>query len=113
MKGNFGMGPNFSRIASGATEHVQIVKCSSLPKILTKLIELNVEVIGLSEHATDTNLNIKDAKATCLVLGAEDEGMSNAVSRVVEKTIALKPLGRIKSLNVSVAAAVAMEKIFS
>jgi len=38
--------------------------------------------------------------------------MSHAVSRVVETTIAFKPAGKIKSLNVSVAAAIAMEKIF-
>jgi 23S rRNA (guanosine2251-2'-O)-methyltransferase len=113
-KGNFGMGPNFSRIASGATEHLKIVKCASLPKILTKLEESNVMVIGLSEHASDTGLLSPDNlnKSICFVLGSEDEGMSNAVSRVVTKTIALKSLGKIKSLNVSVAAAIAMEKIF-
>jgi 23S rRNA (guanosine2251-2'-O)-methyltransferase len=36
--------------------------------------------------------------------------MSNAVSRVVEHRVAIKPLGHIKSLNVSVAAAIAMER---
>jgi 23S rRNA (guanosine2251-2'-O)-methyltransferase len=112
MKGNFGMGPNFARIASGATEHVKIVRCSSLPKILTKLTEMGVNVIGLSEHASDNELKIYEQNSTCLVLGAEDEGMSHAVGRVVSKTISLTPLGKIKSLNVSVAAAVAMEKVF-
>ena len=112
MKGNFGTGPNFSRIASGAIEHVKVVRCASLTKTLTKLVEMKVNVIGLSEHATDNELKVYKENSTCLVLGAEDEGMSNAVSRVVPQTIALKSQGDIKSLNVSVAAAVAMEKIF-
>jgi 23S rRNA (guanosine2251-2'-O)-methyltransferase len=112
MKGNFGTGPNFSRIASGAVEHINVVRCSSLTKTLTKLVEMKVNVIGLSEHATDNELKVFKENSTCLVLGAEDEGMSNAVSRVVPQTIALKSQGDIKSLNVSVAAAVAMEKIF-
>ena len=112
MKGNFGQGPNFSRIASGAVEHVKVVRCSSLTKSLTKLVEMKVNVIGLSEHASDNELKVYKENSTCLVLGAEDEGMSNAVSRVVPQTIALKSQGDIKSLNVSVAAAVAMEKIF-
>lgn len=111
-KGNFGMGPGFSRIASGATEHVKIVKCSTLPKSLTKIQELGATCIGLSEHATADLGDLDSSKAICLVLGAEDVGMSHAVSRVVEKTISFKPKGQIKSLNVSVAAAVAMEKIF-
>jgi 23S rRNA (guanosine2251-2'-O)-methyltransferase len=111
-RGSFGLGPGFSRIASGATEHVKIVRCSALPKTITKIKDLGAICIGLSEHATG-DLGIVDTKKPiCLILGAEDVGMSHAVSRVVETTISFKPAGKIKSLNVSVAAAIAMEKIF-
>ena len=111
-KGNFGLGPNFARIASGATEYVKIVRCSTLPKAITKLKDLGAICIGLSEHASGVLEKPDNTKSICLVLGAEDIGMSHAVSRVVETTIAFQPLGKIKSLNVSVAAAIAMEKIF-
>ena len=111
-RGSFGLGPGFSRIASGATEHVKIVRCSALPKTITKIKELGAICIGLSEHATSDLGTIDITKPICLVLGAEDVGMSHAVSRVVETTISFKPAGKIKSLNVSVAAAIAMEKIF-
>jgi len=111
-KGNFGLGPGFSRIASGATEHVKIVRCSALPKTITKIQELGAICIGLSEHASGTLEEIQTSKPICLVLGAEDVGLSHAVGRVVTTTIAFKPAGKIKSLNVSVAAAIAMEKIF-
>lgn len=111
-KGNFGMGPGFSRIASGAAEYVKIVRCSALPKTITKLKDLGAVCIGLSEHASGDLGEIDSKKPICLILGAEDVGMSHAVSRVVETTISFKPAGKIKSLNVSVAAAIAMEKIF-
>ncbi len=110
-RGTFGTGPSFSRIASGATEHIKIIKCSSLVKTLQKLIDLKVTVIGMSEHASE-NLEFQSSNSVCLVLGAEDVGLSHAVSRIMPQTISLKPIGMIKSLNVSVAAAVAMEKIF-
>ena len=45
-------------------------------------------------------------------MGAEDVGLSNAVGRSVEHTVAFKPQGAIKSLNVSVASALAMESFF-
>lgn len=113
-KGTFGQSPSFFRIASGATEDVMLVKCASLPKFLNKLKEHNVLVVGLSEHASDRFDNIQQNNKICLVFGSEDKGMSNAVSRVVDETVALEPLGatqsRIKSLNVSVAAAVTLEK---
>lgn len=111
-RGSFGLGPGFARIASGATEHVKIVRCSALPKTITKIKDLGAICIGLSEHATGDLQQIDTTKPICLVLGAEDVGMSHAVSRVVETTISFKPAGKIKSLNVSVAAAIAMEKIF-
>ncbi|WP_372653954.1 TrmH family RNA methyltransferase [Halobacteriovorax sp.] len=109
-KGHFGTGPSFARIASGAIEHVDIVICSSLPKAITKLIEKNVTVIGFSEHASGNGESLDLKGHVALVLGAEDVGMSNAVSRVVEHRVAIEPLGKIKSLNVSVAAAIAMER---
>ncbi|OUR92826.1 hypothetical protein A9Q84_20140 [Halobacteriovorax marinus] len=109
-KGHFGTGPSFARIASGAIEHVKVVICSSLPKALTKLIEKDVTVIGFSEHASEEGEGIDTKGSVALVLGAEDVGMSNAVSRVVKHRVAIKPLGQIKSLNVSVAGAIAMER---
>lgn len=115
-KGNFGTGPSFSRIASGAIEHVPMVKCSSLSRFLSKLVRLNVDCIGLSEHAensfeTEKNQDLRGQKI-CLVFGAEDKGLSHAVGRVLSRKIVLKSKGLIKSLNVSVATAVTMEKIF-
>ena len=109
-KGHFGTGPSFARIASGAIEHVKIVICSSLPKAITKLKEKGVTVIGFSEHASEDGDGVQRTDQMALVLGAEDVGMSNAVSRVVEHRVAIKPLGKIKSLNVSVAGAIAMER---
>lgn len=113
MKGNFGLGPSFARIASGAAEHVKIVKCSSLPKFLKKLQDLGLTCVGFSEHATIEASEIKTDSSLCLVMGAEDVGMSNAVERIINHRVAFKPQGEIKSLNVSVAAAIAMEKFFS
>jgi 23S rRNA (guanosine2251-2'-O)-methyltransferase len=116
QKGNFGFTPSFYRIASGATEFVKIAQCPSLSKFLRKLQEKEILCIGFSEHAEmeikEVREKISAQKTTCLVLGSEEKGMSHAVEKVLEKKIALIPAGPIKSLNVSVAAAVAMEKIF-
>lgn len=111
-KGSFGIGPGFNRIASGAVEYIEVVKVSALPKTLTKLADMGIQIIGFSEHAKETLNTIEVKNKTCLVLGAEDFGLSNAVERLLTTIVALKPQGKIKSLNVSVAAAVAMEKIF-
>jgi len=113
QKGSFGSTPSFAKIASGALEHVSIIKCSSLSKTITKLQEKGIETIGFTEHSEITDVEINNSASICLVVGAEDVGLSNAVSRVLSKKIFLKSHGPIKSLNVSVASAIAMERFFN
>ncbi len=102
--------PGFFRIASGATEHVPMVSASSLGKAITKLSEKGVYCFGLAEEATQENPEKSKAKSICMVMGAEETGLSHATRRVLEEFVALPARGQIKSLNVSVAAALAIEK---
>jgi 23S rRNA (guanosine2251-2'-O)-methyltransferase len=76
--------------------------------------EAGFTTVGLSEHSTE-NLGPEELRAQkkiCLLLGAEETGLSNAVARLVKKNLSLPSQGNIKSLNVSSAAAIAMEKCF-
>lgn len=112
---SFGFTPTFYRIASGATETLSIVHINNLGKTLTKLKSLNTFCVGLSEHAQNplerSTLEGHDG-SKCLVLGKEETGISNAVMRVLDHQLSLTSQGDIKSLNVSVAAAVSMQKCF-
>ena len=113
QKGTFGLSPKFFRIASGGIEHVKMVRCSSLPKFLKKIGDTGVQVIGFSEHADSEMNSLHSDGSRCLVMGAEDVGLSNAVSRSVAHIVAFKSQGEIESLNVSVASALAMQSGFS
>lgn len=113
-KKSFGLTPSFFRIASGATEFIKMISVSNLGKVIKKLGELGVVTVGLSEHATNPlqENDIQSLKKVCLILGKEDTGISNAVMRQVEYQLSLAPKGETKSLNVSAAAAISMEKCF-
>lgn len=113
MKGNFTISPSFSRISSGALEHVKIVKCSNLSKVLQNLQKFEVQCIGFSESAKGALPPSSLINNVCLVVGAEDVGLSNAVLRALKYHVSFIPRGKISSLNVSVAAAIAMEKFFA
>lgn len=114
-KNSFGETPTYFRIASGAHEYLNLVKVNNLAKTVTKLKEIGVMTIGLSEHAEET-LETQTIRANpggvALVLGKEETGISHAVMRVIEHKMSIASQGQIKSLNVSVAAAVSMEKCF-
>ena len=115
-KKSFGLTPSFFRIASGAAEYVPLIGVSKLTRTVSKLLESNILCLALSEHAKG-DLNISEianhASGVALILGREDVGISNAVLRLIDNHISLDSMGDIKSLNVSIAAAITMEKCFS
>ena len=111
-KGEERLSPGFFRIASGAAEHLPLVQAANLSKVLRKFNELNVSCLGLAEEAENTDSTLASEKV-CLVMGAEETGLSNAVRRSLETFVSLPAQGPIKSLNVSVAAALAMEKFLN
>lgn len=110
-KGQRSFPPTFFRIASGGLEHVKLVNCSSVSKFIHKLKERGVSCFGLSEHASQERAT--GAAKSCFVMGSEESGLSNATMRVLDDFVCLQAKGQIKSLNVSVAAAVAIEKFWS
>ena len=113
---SFGLTPSFFRIASGAAESVPMIGVNKLTKTVTRMKEMGVLCLGLSEHATgelEDSLKQVSDKGMAIILGREDVGISNAVLRLIEHRISLKSSGDIKSLNVSIAAAVCMEKCFT
>lgn len=112
-KGSFGMTPSFFRISSGAAEYVKLFTVNNLSRVISKLNDLNVATIGLSERAERPfEKSSSNTEKICLVLGKEDTGISNAVMRQVTYQLKLSPVGDILSLNVASAAAISMEKCF-
>lgn len=108
-KGEERLSPGFFRVASGAAEHLPLVQAANLSKVIRRFNELEVTCMGLAEEAEQNSPSSSNAKL-CLVMGAEETGLSNAVRRSLEEFVSLPARGPIKSLNVSVAAALAMEK---
>lgn len=110
---SFSLTPSFYRIASGAPEYLKFYRTPHLSRTLGQLKDLGVKLIGLSEHAESAiDSSVLNSDKMALVLGAEDVGLSNAVKRQMDDLLAIKPRGIIKSLNVSTAAAVALQICF-
>jgi 23S rRNA (guanosine2251-2'-O)-methyltransferase len=109
-KGEMGLPPSFFRISSGGSEYVELIKVNNLSRAITQLIEIGTICIGLSEHQGE-EFTLRQGPL-CLVLGSEDQGLSNAVERSLKHFVKLENKGSIQTLNVSVAGAIAMERFF-
>ncbi|MCB9094895.1 MAG: RNA methyltransferase [Halobacteriovoraceae bacterium] len=110
-KNSLSFSPGFFRVASGAYEYVPVVQTANLSKTLKKLQEKNIVVAGLSEEVSSEEL--PESTRLCLALGSEDKGLSHAVERSLSHHVAFKTDSPICSLNVSVAAALGMERFLN
>ena len=107
--------PNDSayRIAEGGLEHVTVWTPRDLVPLMHDMAELGYELVGAAtrEGANDlTDLN-PDAPLA-LVMGNEEGGMSRGVVRACTRLVTLAGTGHVESLNVSVAGAILMDRLF-
>lgn len=99
--------PTVTKAAAGAVEHLPMALVGGLPTGIARLSELGVWVVGLDETGTDRLDRLDLTAAVCLVLGAEGSGLSRLVRQRCDAVAAIPLRGRLNSLNVAAAGAVA------
>ena len=93
------------KTSSGALEHVNIVMVNNLVQAINKLKESDFFVYG----ADMDGINYRDvdyAKKVVLVIGNEGNGISRLVSESCDEIVSIPMVGKVNSLNASVAAAI-------
>ena len=97
-----------AKAASGALEHVPVVRVGNLAAALTRLKDWAFFVAGLAEQADQGIDDLDRHTRLALVLGAEGEGLRRVTCERCDALVRLPTTGPIASLNVSNAAAVAL-----
>jgi 23S rRNA (guanosine2251-2'-O)-methyltransferase len=98
----------FFKAASGATEHVPIVRVTNLGRAIEELKGYGFCIIGLDSEADVPLGAAPHPRPLALVLGAEGKGLREKTRELCDRLVKLDMPGAIKSLNVSIAAAVAL-----
>jgi 23S rRNA (guanosine2251-2'-O)-methyltransferase len=104
--------PAVAKAAAGAVEHVPLALVGGLPTALSRAREAGVWVVGLDPGAGESvyDLSVAD-EAVMVVVGAEGRGLSRLVRERCDVLVAIPLRGRIPSLNVAAAGAVAMFEV--
>ena len=97
-----------AKSASGALERVPYVKTQNLVRALEQLKEFGFWSVGLDAEADAELADIKLGGRIALVMGAEDDGLRRLVRETCDHVARLPMPGKMESLNVSNAAAVAL-----
>ena len=105
--------PTVAKASAGAIEHVPIALVPGLPATLGRLRDAGIWVVGLDDAADRTLFDLGDLarEGICLVLGAEGAGLSRLVRERCDVVVSIPMRGRIGSLNVSAAAALATYEV--
>ena len=97
-----------ARAASGALEVVPWCRIINLARALEEIAEAGFWRIGLTGHAKQTLDQAMGPQKLALVLGAEGEGMRQNTEAHCDELAKLPISGKVESLNVSNAAAIAL-----
>jgi 23S rRNA (guanosine2251-2'-O)-methyltransferase len=97
-----------AKAASGALEYVPIVTVQNLARAMAELKERGYRLVGLDSSADADLGDAPLAAPLVLVLGAEGKGLRQLTRESCDHVGRLELPGRIKSLNVSNAAALAL-----
>ncbi len=103
-----GVTATVAKASAGASEHLPIARVTNISRALEELKSREVWTVGLDERAAQSYDQL-DYKMHCaLVVGAEGKGLHDLVRKRCDFLVSIPMLGKVPSLNVSVAAAVVM-----
>jgi 23S rRNA (guanosine2251-2'-O)-methyltransferase len=100
------------RTSAGAAEVVPVARVANLSHALDRARAAGLWIVGLDARAGDDlwSSNLVEAPLA-LVLGAEDRGMSRVVEERCDALVSIPSRGRLESMNVAVAGAIAMFEV--
>ena len=97
-----------AKASAGAVAHVRIAEVVNIARAVDELKALGVWTVGLAGEATTPYGSIDFTAPTALVLGAEGAGLRRLVREKCDFLASIPMRGHVDSLNVSVAAGVAL-----
>jgi len=106
-----GVTATVTKASAGASEHLPIAKVTNIARTLVELKDKNLWIVGLDERGTQS-YDALDYNMDCaIVLGSEGKGVHDLVAKKCDFLVSIPMLGKVPSLNVSVAAGVMLYEI--
>jgi len=97
-----------NKASAGALMHLRLVSVTNISRALDELKKLGVWTIGLDSNAKKSFDSLDLIQPTAFVLGGEGHGLRRLVRERCDWLASIPMSGKIPSLNVSVAAGVAL-----
>lgn len=110
-KGNAPITGDAMKTSAGALNHLAVCREKDLKKTMAYLRDNGIRVIACTEKANQDIYDVKLNGPIALIMGSEEDGISDALLRDADELVRIPMKGRIGSLNVSVASGVAIYEV--
>lgn len=107
-KGNAPITADAIKASSGALNHLPVCRATDMKKLVKQLQENGIKVIACTEK-TNADIYSADFKSpVAIIMGSEEDGISPELLKAADQTVKIPLRGKVGSLNVSVAAGIAI-----
>jgi len=98
------------KVSAGGVEVIKLFHVTNLVNCLKFLSEKNVNIYGLSEHASESYHESDFVSSTAIIMGAEESGIREKTLERCDYKINLSSNKLFKSFNVSVATGIILSE---
>lgn len=110
-KGNAPITSDAMKTSAGALNHLPVCREKDLKKTLKFLRDNGIMVVACTEKADKNMYEVKFDQPVALLMGSEEDGISDVLLNEADVLVKIPLKGKIESLNVSVAAGVAVYEV--
>jgi 23S rRNA (guanosine2251-2'-O)-methyltransferase len=106
--GSAPMSEDAVKTSSGALLRLPVCRVVNFGKALDEMKKSGIQLIGMTEKASDDLSSVMVDGPLCLVMGNEETGLSRESLRLCDRLVRIPMAAEMGSLNVSVAAGIGM-----
>ena len=108
---NVGVTSTVYKCSAGAIEHMRIAKVTNINATIDILKEQGIWIYGADIDGTDYSYNTDFSGPCALIIGSEGKGISNLTLKKCDLLVKIPMIGKINSLNASVAGGIMMYEV--
>lgn len=103
FKGGASINSDALKTSAGALHKIKVCREQNIKTTIEYLKQSGIQIIACTEKASDYFFDIDYTKPTAIIMGSEENGISDEYLKRSDKRVKIPMLGTIESLNVSVA----------
>ena len=108
---NVGVTSTVYKCSAGAVEYMRIAKVTNVNATIDTLKEKGIWIYGADIEGKDYSYNVDFGGPCAIVIGSEGKGISNLTLKKCDVLVKIPMIGKINSLNASVAGGIMMYEV--